>query len=154
MKYLRYSYFQFGREIIWLNSSKWKCVKKTIVIENLKHVVVLYARNRTTFPIVLQVIIGWHVTLYVILPLSDNTTNWTGRAGCSVIKTWITCSCHRYCCPWPYLIKHCDRDHDCHFTDYSFKCILCEWKCMKCVPNGPINNISALVQIMVWQTII
>ena len=49
------------------------------------------------------------------------------------------------------------RQNGCHFADDSFKCIfLKENACisikisLKFVPNGPINNISALVQIMAW----
>ena len=50
------------------------------------------------------------------------------------------------------------RQHGCHFPDDIFKCIFLNenvWISIKIslefVPKGPINNISALVQIMAWR---
>ena len=50
------------------------------------------------------------------------------------------------------------RQNGRHFADDTFKCIfLNENVCilieisLKCVPKGPINNMSALVQIMAWR---
>ena len=44
-----------------------------------------------------------------------------------------------------------------HFADDIFKCILMKenlyisiWIQLKCVPKGPIDNMSALVQVMAW----
>ena len=54
---------------------------------------------------------------------------------------------------WVNILKM--RQNGCHYTDNSFKCIfLNENVCisikisLKLVPKGPINNITALVQIM------
>ena len=50
------------------------------------------------------------------------------------------------------------RQHGRHFADVTFKCIFLNenvrisikiW--LKCVRKGPINNITALVQIMAWR---
>ena len=49
------------------------------------------------------------------------------------------------------------RQNGCHFPDNIFKHIFFKWKWLyfdenliKFVPQGPINNILALVQIMAW----
>ena len=46
------------------------------------------------------------------------------------------------------------RQNGCHFADNIFKCIFLNenvWISLKFVPKGPINNIPAMVQIMVWR---
>ena len=50
------------------------------------------------------------------------------------------------------------RQDGCHFPDDIFKCIflyenvwILIWISLMFVPNGPINNIPALVQIMAWR---
>ena len=50
------------------------------------------------------------------------------------------------------------RQNGCHFPDEIFKCIFLNenvWVLieisLKFVPNGPINNIPALIQIMAWR---
>ena len=47
------------------------------------------------------------------------------------------------------------RQNGCRFADDNFKCIFLNGNCcmkfsLKFVPQGPINNIPALVQIMAW----
>ena len=49
------------------------------------------------------------------------------------------------------------RQQDCHFSDDIFKRIFLNWNCciwiqisLTFVPNGPVNNKSALVQVMAW----
>ena len=53
------------------------------------------------------------------------------------------------------MLTHWSRHKDGrHFSDDSFKCIFLNENVsisLKFVPNGPINNIPALVQIMAWR---
>ena len=60
---------------------------------------------------------------------------------------------------WSYVINTLrPRQNGHHFPDEIFKCIFLNENArisnkisLKCVPDGPINNIPALVQIMAWR---
>ena len=74
-------------------------------------------------------------------------------------KSWLLPPCLRFMrhrLSWINTLK--PRPNGCHFADDTFKCIFLNeifwipitiW--LEFVPKGPINNISALVQIMAWR---
>ena len=73
---------------------------------------------------------------------------------------WISSSWfrHKRFAQWEELNTLRPRQNDRHFADDSFKSIFLNenfrlWNkiSLKFVPNGPINNIPALVEIMAWR---
>ena len=65
-------------------------------------------------------------------------------------------NCHDYCILFINTLR--PRQNGRHFADDTFKCIFVNKNVrifieisLKFVPKGPINNIPALVQIMVWR---
>ena len=65
---------------------------------------------------------------------------------------------YNVCCVYTGVKTLQPRQKERHFADDIFKCIFLNesvwipiWILLKFVPKGPINNLPALVQIMVWR---
>ena len=85
------------------------------------------------------------------------------------MMTWIQCTCisqvqyhnhihyvHKQGCPWVNRLRLRQNGH--HFVDDTFNRIFVNENVrilikfsLKFVPNGPVNNIPALVQMMAWR---
>ena len=81
-----------------------------------------------------------------------------GGNGFKEIKSKQRSYCKRFNCKQNSINTFRPRQNGRHFADAIFKCIFLNENVwipikilLKFVPQGPINNISALVQIMAWR---
>ena len=128
------------------------------------------------FCLVLNVLKHWPIScpLAPIANIGENAKQYTHRNCHDFSRPFWNSCLPAICLEWPYLlgclilgqphrmIQHLNtlrpRQNGRHFPDDTFKCIFLNENfrilskiSLKFVPKGPINKISALVQIMAWR---